>query len=219
MTSLNWVFRVLCLSAGLCFAIALAAAYEAHRDPSALLNGLTPVRVPMSVQHRDGLRATFTAVWTEPHYVAIDFPRPIGDPDVDELVQRAESFIGHSRGPVASFDFDWQMFEGPVVIGHGSGREGPTGSFPSAERLGLMFGTFPAQTGRTYRVQILPGPNFERVLRVSPTLEVGVASATASVGLAFSRAFAVPIGQVFALLGSGCLLAAVFVHRKRGRTA
>jgi hypothetical protein len=201
-----------------CFAAALFAAVEARQVSSTLWAGLTPVRIPISLQHRAGLQAEFQAVWTERHYVALEFPRTTEDPVLDNVLNQAVSTIG-SSGSRPTFDFDWQVAEGSVLVGSGSGRRGADATFSGSATRTLEFGGFPARAGRRYAIRISPGPEFEPLLRASPTLKVGVANAAASVGLALNRAVTGPAAYCLGLLGGGLMIVAFLSYKKRQSTA
>ena len=83
------------------------------------------------------------------------------------------------------FDFEWRALEGSTEIGRGSGRSGANGS-----GIGwLMFGDFPAEGGHVHTIEVSRGPDFDQLIAASPSLEVGVNTATVSIGLEWSRVF------------------------------
>lgn len=93
--------------------LAAAVACEIdHRNYPKQLAGLTPVRVPMSTS--EPVRASFPAVWSERHCVALVFP-PNVDQEMAALLRRASDSMG-SRNVAVSFDFDWQVHEGGVEV-------------------------------------------------------------------------------------------------------
>ena len=109
-------------------ALALALSFEVERrEYPARLAGLTPLRIPLSQQNEATLRRSFTAAWTEPHYVALVFPNNVGDLELESVIQRAESAVGSTDRDRPQFDFEWRAAEGAIEVGHGSGRVGPTG--------------------------------------------------------------------------------------------
>jgi hypothetical protein len=99
---------------GVCGILALAAALSSvveQRAYPARLAGLVPLRIPLSQQDEANVRTSFTAIWTEPHYVALVFPNNLGDLELESLLQRARSAVSSVRqedGP--QFDFDWRAY-------------------------------------------------------------------------------------------------------------
>jgi hypothetical protein len=196
--------RIKTIVLGVCGLLALAAALSLEaerREYSARFAGLVPLRIPLSQQDEARLRTSFTATWTEPHYVALVFPNNVGDLELESVLQHARSAVGSVRqddGP--QFDFDWRAFEGAIEVGRGSGRIKPTGSFGVRDR-GLAFGEFPARAGHLYVIEVSRGPGFDRFLRTPPILEIGVNSAMPSIGLAWGRQFDGAVVWCLGLLG------------------
>lgn len=168
-----------------------------HRSYPTKLAGLAPFRVPMSAS--EPIRSSFTAVWSEPHYVALLFPADV-DPEIAEELRRASGTVGSLKENPVLFDFYWQVHEGGSEVGRGSGHSKPTGSFGSREQ-GLSFGSFQAVAGHVYQVHVTPGPEFSKWTRAQPSIEVGVNTAAPSVGLAWSRALDRPFVFIFSCFG------------------
>jgi hypothetical protein len=194
----------------LAFSAALSLEVE-RREYPARLAGLVPLRISMSQQNKATLRTSFTATWTEPHYVALVFPNNVGD--LELVLQRAESAVASQQQDGPQFDFDWRALEGAIEVGRGSGRVKPTGSFGGRDR-GLAFGEFPARAGHVYVIEMSRGPGFDRFPRTPPILEIGVNSAMPSIGLAWGRQFDGVVAWCFALLGVMLLGWAVLSYRK-----
>ena len=76
----------------------------------------------------------------------------------------------------------------------------------------FAFGRFPVTEGKTYDVVVKPGPQFTPLLRASPSIEVGVATAAPSVGLAFSESLSKPIALVLCGFGVIILAIALWYH-------
>jgi hypothetical protein len=184
-------------------------------DQSArLFEGLVPLQQPLTAQ---GSRGSFVAVWNEPHQVEVRLPTHSGIPEVDALVQRASDLVGHPGKPVP-FDLIWRVYEQGVLVGSGSGRRGPVAIGLGGQFRDFAFGTFPVTAGKRYDVAVEVGPGFTPLLRARPAVEVSVATATASVGLAFARPIAVAVRWVVAALGLVALAAGAWYHGlQRGR--
>jgi len=190
---------LLYIAAAAASGIAASAKVEQWRYPT-LLAGLTPLRLPLEASAGSELRSRFQVTWNEPHYVALVFPATTGNPDIDRTINlAAHSPLSREDAPV--FDIQWRVVEGSTVIGQGSGNQMPTAVFGGGFSRGLVFGQFPARNGRLYQVEASWGPNFERFLSASPILEVGVFSASPSVGLAWGRELDGPVAYSFALVG------------------
>jgi len=197
---------------GLSLVLLAAAAvceYEYRRYPVQLA-GLTPLRV--SIATSAPVRASFTAVWSEPHYVALVFPSNL-DPETAALLFQAESTIGSTRENAVHFDFDWRVLEGAIEVGRGSGRGRPTGGFGSGER-GFTFGEFLAVAGHIYELEARPGTAFESWARANPLIEVGVNVAGPSIGLPWVEEFSRPIAFILAIFGLMFLGGAVWTGRR-----
>ena len=80
-----WAVTVLVLAA------ALSCEIQRRRYP-VYYAGLVPVQVALP-EGRSDLRVSFTAVWSEPHYVALSFPRDIPDPDLARTIAEAERLV------------------------------------------------------------------------------------------------------------------------------
>ena len=202
----------LALAAGACIALAAAIACELeHRGYPKRLAGLTPLRV--SIAEAENVRSSFTAVWSERHYVALVFPGNV-DIEMATALDQAISAVGRANQGATRFDFDWRVLEGAVEVGRGSGQTNPTSSFGSRER-GLGFGEFPALAGHTYELEVRRGPGFEQFLRATPVVEIGVNSPGPSLGLPLIQEFARPLAGIFAVVGLGLLTGAVLTARER----
>src|SRR4029079_7365042 len=86
-----------------------------------LAEGLVPLkRQPLTA---GGIRASFLAVWDEPHEVMVTLPTQSGLPEVDAFVASAAAHIGYYRD-CPPFDLRWRAYENGVLIGSGSGARG-----------------------------------------------------------------------------------------------
>ncbi len=198
-----------------CAAVLLGcAAYTLLADNSdRLFQGLVPLKQPLTGA---GLRGSFVAVWDEPHQVVVTFPAPSGITEIDRFVDRASDLIGqYADRP--SFDISWRAYHKGMLVGSGSGKSGALGLFLEQNARGFTFGTFPAHAGRTYEVAVDVGPDFAPLLRARPLVGVSVATATASVGLAWSRSLRGPAGWFIGALGAVALATAVWYHVGAGR--
>jgi hypothetical protein len=140
---------------------------------------------------------------------------PVGSriPEVDAFVERATDLVGHYQER-PGLDLTWRVYEKGVLVGSGSGNSGASAvSFGEGTR-GFGFGTFPASANRAYDVVVDVGPRFRPFLRASPTVEVSVASATASVGLALSRPLGRALTWGMGVLGAVVLGIAVWYQRR-----
>jgi hypothetical protein len=191
------------------FATAAACELEFRRLP-ALSAGLEPLRVPMA--EGGPTRASFQAVWSEPHYVALIFADQ-QDPETTDLLAQAGSAMGISGTKVVQFDFEWRALEGTREVGRGSGHNGPAGSFSGSEH-GLLFGEFPVRAGRTYDVELRPSAGFERWASAKPLLAVGVNVPGPSVSLPWVQALNRPVAGILAALGLLFLGGAIWTIRK-----
>jgi hypothetical protein len=189
--------------------LGLAVASACPGDYERLYGGLIPFEQPLTAQ---GVRGSFVAVWSEPHEVMVALPVGSGIPEVDAFVERATGLVGHYQDrPV--LDLAWRVYEKGVLIGSGSGSSGASAvSFGEGTR-GFGFGTFPATANRVYDVVVDVGPRFEPFLRASPKVEVSVATATASVGLALSRSLGRTLTWGMGVFGAAVLGIAVWYQR------
>ena len=197
---------------GLSFVLLAAAAaceFEYRQYPLQLA-GLTPLRVSMAKW--EPVRESFTAVWSEPHYVALVFPSNV-DLEIAAVLAQAASAVGSTREGTVQFDFDWRVREGAIEVAKGSGRAHPTGAFGSGER-GLEFGEFPAVAGHTYSVEAIPGAAFKAWTRAAPSIEVGVNSAGPSIGLPWVKEFSRPSAIVLEIFGLAFLGGFIWAIRR-----
>ena len=197
-------------AAFVCLAVAAACELEFQQYPEKFA-GLTPLRVP--VEKSETVRASFKAVWSEPHYLALVFSSGT-NPEVATLLDQASASVGSTKTIAIAFDFDWRAFEGTSEVGRGSGRNPLTGVFGTREHGGLMFGEFPVIAGKTYHVEIQPGPAFAPVVQLKPTMEVGVNRAGPSIGLPWVKEFSRPIAIILAALGLMFLSGAIWTMKK-----
>jgi hypothetical protein len=178
-------------------------------DHKRLYDGLVPFKRSLTAQ---GAHGSFLAVWSEPHEVTVGFRVPTGIPEADAFVRRATDLVGHyQRRP--AFDVKWRVYEKGVLVGSGSGSGGASAvSFGQASRL-FGLGKFPVTAGRTYDVVVDVGPEFAPLLRAAPWVEVAVATATASVGLAFAESLGNTAAWVVGTLGAAVLGIALWYQR------
>ena len=193
----------------LVFLAAAASCELQYRQYPAKLAGLTPVRVAIA---SGPVRTSFTAVWSEPHYVALVFPANV-DPEIATMLDQATDTVGAVRENPVHFDFDWEVREGATEVGRGSGRSRLTGSFGSGVR-GFMFGDFPAVVGHVYQLEARPGPAFQTWAAAKPLIEVGVNSASPSIGLPLVKEYSRPIAVMLAILGFTFLGGAVWTSTR-----
>jgi len=182
-------------------------------DSPRLWKGLTPLRQPLTAR---GIHSSFVAVWSEPHEVIITLPTHSGISDVDGFVKGAAEHVGYyqDRPP---FDVTWRAYDNGILVGSGSGNRGALGVFLGGSTRGFTFGTFPAKAGRTYSLVVDVGPRFEPLLQVGPSVEVGVATASASVGLAFADSFRRSMACGVGTLGAVTLVMAAWYQHAKGR--
>ena len=192
------------------FAVAVACELEFRRYPT-LLAGLTPVQVPLA--KGEVTRASFEAVWSEPHYLALVFPSD-QDPEAASLLSQAASSVGSAKVDVIPFDFEWRAFEGASEVGRGSGRSRPIGAFGSGGH-GLMFGEFLVHAGRTYDVEVRLGTSFERMAPMRPMIEVGVNKPGPSLGLPWVKSLSRPVAAILGACGLLFLGGAIWTIKKR----
>lgn len=207
------------IAAATALAIAASARIEQWRHPS-LLAGLTPMRLPLKASSGSEVHAAFQATWNEPHYVALVFTAATDYPDIDRTISLAEQAL-LSREDAPVFDIQWRAVEGSTVIGQGSGHQKPAAVIGGGSRRGLVLGQFPARAGRLYQVEASLGPDFERCFSASPVLEVGVFSATPSVGPAWGRDLSAPVAYCFGLVGVVFLVFGIVLSTRKqndGRT-
>jgi hypothetical protein len=159
------------------------------------------------------VREQFTAVWNERHYVALVFPKT-DNAEITASIREASSNVGAFKESGVHFDFDWQVLDGAVEVGRGSGRTRPASAFGSSEAQGLAFGEFQAVAGRKYQVEARPGPSFGQWSQAKPLLEVGVNSPHPSIGLAITKELDRPIALVFASFGLLFLGGAIWTSKK-----
>jgi hypothetical protein len=190
------------------FGLALAS-FVSIGDSKRLFDGLVPLEQPLTAL---GIRSSFLAAWSEPHEVIIVFPNHSGIAEVDAFVKHAKDFVGHYQDQ-PEFDMTWRVYEKGMLIGAGSGANGASGVSSGRQgSSGFSFGSFPVTEGRTYEVVVELGPRFAPLLRASPSVEVDVATAAPSVGLAFSESLSKPIALVFCGLGLIILAIALWCH-------
>jgi len=94
-------------------ALALVVAFLLRVDEArypALVAGLTPVRVALKASTNPD-RASFTPIWSEPHYVAVVFPLRGAAPDTDAIVDRAQHAVGPNQDAMPAFDFGWRVLK------------------------------------------------------------------------------------------------------------
>lgn len=141
-------------------------------DSIALRATLTPVT---------GARQSwsFTVNHSGAHDISLEFPWPIEDKEAADLVQRATESVGTTATVPAEFDFSWEILEDTKQLAHGSGDGGVRGIVDSSDSgLGggplksraLVVGTFPAQTGVTYTLRVVPRSAFAPLLRAKPAV-------------------------------------------------
>jgi len=209
----NWKVRVLYLCGALALAAAVLIELDERRYP-AMFAGLTPLEVPLSTPLKASLRAPFTAVWTERHEVALVFHADTTDLGVSRILARAELFVTE-RGEPPNFDFEWRVLEGSKIVGQGPREHRPTGWFGVSGARGYTFGgDFPAEAGHTYILEASFGPDFQRFLPAAPSIQVGVAAASASVGLALNHGRAPIFQYSFGFLGLFFVAWAAILSRK-----
>jgi len=180
----------------------------AVEDNARLWAGLTPLTQPLTAR---GVHSSFVAVWDEPHEIIVTVPAPSGIPEVDAFVASAAEHIGYQERP--SFDLEWRVRQGEVLVGSGSGRSGAQGLQFGDRSRGFTFGTFPVKAGSTYDVAVDVGPGLRPLLHAAPSVEVGVAAATTSVGLALGESFREMAAWLIGAIGVGVLAAALWYHR------
>jgi hypothetical protein len=186
-------------------------------DSSRLLDGLTPLEQPLTAR---GIHSSFLAVWSEPHEVIIAIPNHSGIAEVDAFVEHADKSVGAYQGRIA-FDMTWKVYEKGMLVGSGSGTNGPSGVSGGTPRPRFSFGSFPVKAGRTYEVVVELGPRFAFLLPASPSAGVDVATAAPSVGLALIKDIEPIFKRIaWALCGLGMIVLAIalwYHHAGAGR--
>jgi hypothetical protein len=147
-------------------------------DSSRLRDGLTPLEQPLTIR---GIHSSFLAVWSEPHEVIISIPNHSGIAEVDDFVEHADKSVGADQGGLA-FDITWKVYDKGMLLGSGSGANGPSGVSGGTPSPRFSFGRFPVTTGRTYEVVVELGPRFAFLLPASPSIGVNVATAAPVLG-------------------------------------
>jgi hypothetical protein len=124
---------------------------------------------------------TFTVRQSGPHDLSLEFPSPIEDAAVADAVQRAASSVGSAANVPAEFDFSWRVVSDTGEVARGSGHEGVRRIIDSTENdpqgkpvksRALVFGTFPAETGVSYTLRVVPQSGFVPLFRVNPAFLV-----------------------------------------------
>ena len=135
-----------------------------------------PLRESPGTVFSESLSSRYTGLYV----VTLEFPWPIEDDEVAALVNQAAA-LSKSDGALASFDFSWEVREDDQLVGEGSGRRGASGVVDTSDSgLGsgtlktraLVFGSFNARKGGKYTLWFTLGPEFGKVVRASPTLQV-----------------------------------------------
>jgi hypothetical protein len=139
-----------------------------------------PLKRELTVQALEGERASFTPALSGDYAVTLNFPWPIEDDSIRNLVNRAASGVGVDKSP-ARFDFEWRVLDGETLVARGTGRDGATGivdtgSFglgggPLRSRA-LAFGKFSAEAKRPYTIEWKAGAGLASVIRAKPQLEI-----------------------------------------------
>jgi hypothetical protein len=149
------------------------------------------------------------AVCSEPHEVIIAIPKHSGIAEVDSFVEHANKSVGAYQGRLA-FDMTWKVYEKGMLVGSGSGANGPSGVSGGTPRPRFSFGSFPVKAGRTYEVVVELGPRFAFLLPASPSVGVDVATAAPSVGLALNKNIEPLFNRIaWALCGIGLIVLAI----------
>ena len=160
------------------------------------------------------VRASFTAVWSEPHYVALVFPANV-EPEIKAALDRLALSLGGPSQNTPQLDFDWRVVSASTEVGRGSGRERPTRAFFGSLETGLAFGGFAVNAGQTYELEVRRGPAFEPFAHAVPLIEVGVNSPGPSLGLLWVKEFSRPIAVILAAVGLAFLGGAAWSMRER----
>jgi hypothetical protein len=182
-----------------------------HRRYPTLLAGLVPLRATLGAG--ETLRASFTAVWSEPHYVALVFPANV-DREIGATVERLASAVGRLDQSAPKVEFGWRILLAGREVGRGTGEAVPTAAFYRSGETSLAFGQFPADAGHTYELEVRQGPGFEPFVRAVPMIEIGVNSPGPSLGLAWANEFDRPLAGLLAILGLALFASAVWTTRR-----
>jgi hypothetical protein len=139
-----------------------------------------PLKHELVPQDVSGLRVSFTPLTSSQYAIALDFPQPVEDREVSELVDRAVSDI-RIASYVAPFAFSWRVLDGDALVSSGTSTGGAIGVIDTGtyglgggplKSRALVFAQFPAQANRTYTLQFKAGPSLTAILRGKPILEV-----------------------------------------------
>jgi hypothetical protein len=154
-------------------ALIVASALACVGGPAAWTSFTAPITT------NDAVSWPFSAKNSGPHQLILEFAWPIADAQVESAVASARATTGAPDAP--TFDFSWQLFrEGQAL----SRRDGPQRSSGVIENraselgegplksLGLVFGGFDLEAGKTYTLRIVPGPDFFSVARAAPRVLV-----------------------------------------------
>ena len=164
----------------ICLAVSLALGCEADFGDGrshwiAFSRTLTP-------EDAAGFSTPFTVTDDGPQEIRIEFAWPITNREAADFAERAGGAVGIPGKTPEEFDLSWQVLKGAEEIARGEGRDGLTGTIQDTGRglgegppisLDYVFGAFPATTGVTYTLRLVPGGKFAPILRASPSITIG----------------------------------------------
>jgi hypothetical protein len=124
-----------------------------------------------------GFTASFTPAVSGDYAVTLNFPQPIEDTEIRDLVNGAT----RSDDARARFDFEWRVLDGGQPVTGGTGRQGAAGIMETGsadlgggepKSTALVFGTFSGEAKRLYTIEFQAGPAMAPILRAKPQLEI-----------------------------------------------
>lgn len=164
-------------------------------------SGLVPIRLPIHFDDPSRNIARFTTHYTAQHYVGFEMTRKTLLSDA--LERQAGDLVG-AKDEQPQYHLAWKVFEGGTLLASGSGNERLHGMRGST----IVFGTFHAIRGKTYRIAVAPAARSVFLKQTEPVFEVGVEPAAVSIGVALRGEFD---KLLLKLAGYALLLASVLL--------
>jgi len=175
-------------------------------------DGITPVAVSVAPAGAT-LRVPFNVRWDEHHDIALVFPERTGDAAFEARIGLAMDMF--ASGPRPAFDLEWTVFQGPATVAKGDGQASAQGAVrePDGDRK-LLFGSFPARSGRDYVLEVRFGADLAPTLRHASAVEVRTANTARISHLRTRRQLHAVAAAVAVLLGAGLLATALRAARR-----
>jgi hypothetical protein len=136
-----------------------------------------PLQRELTAQDLNGFSASFTPAVSADYAITLNFPQPIEDEEIRDLVTGAT----RSDDARARFDFEWRVLDGGKPVTGGTGRQGAAGIMETGsadlgggelKSTALVFGTFSGEAKRPYTMEFQAGPGMTPVLSAKPRLEI-----------------------------------------------